>query len=387
MSFRNRLLSGTMIPIVAVGAGVAITDWPVIDAARAIERNQAAGQTLVSNAALESGVSAARVNPTARPNPFAPKSISTFPRSKIAAACGPCGPCSAKAAFHPCGPCSPCNPCAAKRECNPCNPCTARGACGACGPCNPCAAAGAARDCYVPRLLKAAACNPCNPCGPCGPCSPCAASGPCGPCNPCNPCAAKGGCNPCSPCGPCNPCNPCNPCGAGAAVELSFAEATAVYDCVKGSLKQGYGMSALASEITGLAIAVSYQDWNLVSTRPYVSATHGQRFVHNYHNAIAQEYTRYEEAGVLPVGAVLAKDSFSLRGGRVRAGPLFVMEKMRAGFNEASQNWRYTLVMPNGKVVGTTSGKGSKNVEFCIGCHVVTDTDSLYFLPQEFRTE
>jgi hypothetical protein len=168
---------------------------------------------------------------------------------------------------------------------------------------------------------------------------------------------------------------------------LSFAEATAAYDCVKGNLKQGYGKSALASEITGLAIAASYQNWNRVSTRAYVSATHGQRFVHNYHNAIAQEYTRYEEAGVLSVGAVLAKDSFSVRGGRVQAGPLFVMEKMRAGFNEASQNWRYTLVMPTGKVVGTTNGKGSKNVEFCIGCHVVADTDSLYFLPEELRTE
>ena len=256
------------------------------------------------------GAPAVAVNPMARPNPFARKPTSAVPWTKTAAACGPCSPCAAKSACHPCGPRSPCNPCAAKRGCNPCNPCASRGACGACGPCNPCnpcaakggcnpcnpcAAAGAASECHVPRLLKAAACNPCNPCGPCGPC------------NPCNPCAAKGGCSPCNPCGPCNPCNPC---GAGAAVELSFAEATAAYDCVKGNLKQGYGKSALASEIAGLAIAASYQNWNRVSTRAYVSATHGQRFVHNYHNAIAQEYTRYEEAGVLSVGAVLAKDSF-----------------------------------------------------------------------------
>ena len=106
----------------------------------------------------------------------------------------------------------------------------------------------------------------------------------------------------------------------------------------------------------------------------------------NYANAIARyNYVDYEDGGAMPVGSVLAKDSFALRAGEVQAGPLFLMEKMPAGFNTESQNWRYTLIMPGGKVVGTTKGKGDKNVNFCIGCHVVTDTDSLYFLPEEYR--
>ena len=262
----------------------------------------------------------------------------------------------------------PCTPRAATKSlylvaaaCNPCNPCAAKNPCGPCNPCNPCAAA---------------ACNPCNPCNPCAAsaCNPCAAAA-CNPCNPCNPCAASA----------CNPCNPCNPCAAAAAVELTDAEANAAYNCVKGSLKAGYAKSKLNSD-TGLAIAANYQGWKRYSRRAYVSDTHGGRFVQNYGNSAAREYGKYERLGRMATGAVLAKDSFEVRGGRVVAGPLFVMEKMASGFNADSGNWRYTLVMPNGKVIGVTNGKGSKNVAFCIGCHsTAEDTDSLFLLPDEYR--
>ncbi len=150
-------------------------------------------------------------------------------------------------------------------------------------------------------------------------------------------------------------------------------------------MKTGYAKSKLTSD-SGHMVAQDYQDWRRYSTRPYVSDTHGGRFVQNYSNAVAKTYGKYEDVGKLPAGGVLAKDSFVVRGGKVFAGPLFVMEKMPAGFSSASMNWRYTLVMPDGKVLGTTNGKGSKNVEFCIGCHVgAEDTDSLMFLPEEYR--
>ena len=75
-----------------------------------------------------------------------------------------------------------------------------------------------------------------------------------------------------------------------------------------------------------------------------------------------------------------------MKNGNVVAGPLFVMEKMPAGFNADSGNWRYTLVLPGGKVIGTTNGKGSGNVEFCIGCHMsAEDTDSMMLLPEDYR--
>ena len=90
----------------------------------------------------------------------------------------------------------------------------------------------------------------------------------------------------------------------------------------------------------------------------------------------------------MPAGAKLAKDSFNVTAdGRVMVGPLFVMEKMRPGFNKASDDWRYTMIMPNGAVFGTTRGAGSQKVEFCVGCHqaVAPDVDSMFFLPEEVR--
>ncbi len=311
-----------------------------------------------------------------------------------------CNPCAAK---NPCNPCAAakCNPCAAAK-CNPCaakcNPCAA----GTCNPCNPCAAGGgsASLKCAVPRLRTAALCNPCaakacNPCNPCAakacnPCNPCAAKtcNPCNPCaakacNPCNPCAAKA-CNPCNPCAaanPCNPCGGCNPCAAGGGVELTNAEAAATYDCLRPMMKAAYAKS-------DNRIAVSYASWRRYSKRAYESATHGGRYVQNYANDKARAYGLYEKSGKFPAGAQLAKDSFSVKAnGKVSLGPLFVMEKMHTGFSKESDDWRYTMIMPNGSIFGTTKGKGAAKVQFCIGCHqtVTPEQDSVMLLPQEYR--
>lgn len=259
------------------------------------------------------------------------------------AACNPCNPCAAKNPCNPCNPCAaknPCNPCAAK---NPCNPCAAKAAC------NPCAA-----RCVIPRLAKASACNPCNPC------------------------AAK---NPCNPCAAANPCNPCNPCAAGGSAELTDREAAKAYDCVLGQMRASYGKS-------GNKVAKSYPGWRAYSRVAYQSATHGGRYVQNYASPKARAYGAFEKAGRMPVGAQLAKDSFAVNGkGQVSPGPLFIMEKMKAGFNSASGNWRYTMVMPNGSVFGVTNGKNSAGMQFCIECHaaVAEDQDHMMLLPEEYR--
>ena len=151
-------------------------------------------------------------------------------------------------------------------------------------------------------------------------------------------------------------------------------------------MQAGYAKSHLMSD-TGLDIAGQYQGWAIYNTQPYVSDTHGGRYVNNFGNRRAKAYGKFEHSGVMPTGALLAKDSFMVRHGKVVAGPLFVMEKMPSGFNADSGNWRYTLIMPGGKVIGTTNGKGSGNVGFCIGCHMsAEDTDSMMYLPDEYRT-
>ncbi len=76
-------------------------------------------------------------------------------------------------------------------------------------------------------------------------------------------------------------------------------------------------------------------------------------------------------------------------GGQLSAGPLFLMEKMNAGFNADTGNWRYTMIMPNGSVFGTTGGAGSAKMRFCADCHlsVAPEVDSMLFVPEEYRVE
>jgi hypothetical protein len=237
-----------------------------------------------------------------------------------------------------------CNPCAAKK----CNPCAAKR--------NPCAA------------------KKCNPCAA-AKCNPCAAKK-CSPCNPCNPCAAK---NPCNPCAGANPCNPCNPCAPQGGREISNKEAAAVYALL---LKDANPYLS-----TGSDIAADYRSWSRFNTVPYQSATHGGRYVNNYADGAAAAYGKFEDFGEMPVGSILAKDSFTIDGnGQVSSGPLFLMRKMEAGFRPDFGDWEYTLIMPGGDVFGITKGAGSDNVDFCGTCHMaVPDQDHMFFLPLEYR--
>lgn len=229
------------------------------------------------------------------------------------------------------------------------SPCAAR------NPCAPGRTAASGSDCVVPRLQQAAA-------------NPCAAKA--------NPCAAKA--NPCA--AQANPCNPCNPCAAAADIELEDHEAMAVYDCLLESMRAAYAKA-------GLAAAKAYPQWARYSTRPYQSATHGGRFVHNYADDRAKAYGRFEKAGAMPPGAQIAKDSFVVHpNGATEIGPLFLMEKMQAGFNAESGDWKYTMIMPDGTVFGQTKGANAEGMAFCAQCHAAAaENDHLFFLPAEHR--
>jgi hypothetical protein len=166
------------------------------------------------------------------------------------------------------------------------------------------------------------------------------------------------------------------------APELSMAEANEAYDCLQPELVEAWAPS-------GLDEATDYPSWVKVSSAPYVSATHGGRFVHNYANpAGAAAYTSFEDIDRMPARGKVAKPSFIVTGdGRVGPGPLFLMEKREAGFNPGTDDWRYSMVNPDGTLFGQTGGVNSDAMQFCADCHmaVADDYDSLLFLPPEFR--
>lgn len=162
--------------------------------------------------------------------------------------------------------------------------------------------------------------------------------------------------------------------------ELGTDEAERIYRIASASLRAGYAAS-------GLEEARAYQGWRRFNTAPYLSSTHGNHYINNYVNPAGGAYARFEKAGTLPVGTVIAKDSFSVtETGGILLGPLFVMQKMPPGFNYLTGDWKYKQVQPDGTLLGETGGAGEERVEYCIACHLAREEqDHLYFIPPAYR--
>lgn len=175
----------------------------------------------------------------------------------------------------------------------------------------------------------------------------------------------------------------------GDVADLEAREAARIYEIVKGALALGYSAS-------GFEGTASYQALPRYNDAPYVSATHGNHYVNNYANEIAVDYGKFEQAGTLPRGSIVFKDSFTVTEARqsfsdaasrqITLGPLFVMRKMEAGFNPVTGDWQYIQIQPDGEILGMTHGKGSERVEYCIACHLArVQNDHLYFVPEARR--
>jgi len=161
---------------------------------------------------------------------------------------------------------------------------------------------------------------------------------------------------------------------------LDAERAAEIYAIASAAMAVGYPLS-------GSPVARDYQNWRRYNSAPYLSATHGNHYLNNYANQRALAYGEFEAAGRLPVGSVIAKDSFAVtNSGGILIGPLFIMEKMPQGFNYVSADWKYTLIRSDGTLFGETKGPGAERVEYCISCHLARERyDHLYFIPMDSR--
>ncbi|WP_171240144.1 cytochrome P460 family protein [Ruegeria sp. HKCCA5491] len=161
--------------------------------------------------------------------------------------------------------------------------------------------------------------------------------------------------------------------------ELSKEEALQIYASLQRRMAQGYA----AAQFEQLR---NYQNWPLFNDAPYISATHGQRFVNSYANRMAHNYGTLQEGEKLPIGSVLAKDSMTVTDeGNTHPGALFVMEKLAEGTSPEMADWRYIMVMPDGSLFGDTMGDRADNVAYCHDCHeAVADRDYTFFVPEEY---
>ena len=162
---------------------------------------------------------------------------------------------------------------------------------------------------------------------------------------------------------------------------LGGERAEQVYLAIRGQLQRAYAES-------DDPIATEYMSWTRYNAFPYRSASHGNTFVSNYANQTAAAYGKFEDAGSLPAGSIVAKDSFTVtEGGAIVTGGLFLMEKMAPGFDPANGDWRYLMVGPDGVVKGAGPASGADEVSFCAACHnrLADKHDRLFFIPDEAR--
>jgi hypothetical protein len=193
--------------------------------------------------------------------------------------------------------------------------------------------------------------------------------------------AAKNPCNPCAPQNPLNPCAPGHIKAPDADLTLAPAAAEKIYKRLKKDMAMAFALSDQAS-------IKRYQTWQRYNKTPYQSTQHGDRYLNNYGNKAARAYGRFEKSGKMPVGAVLAKDSFTvLKDGRKLPGPIFIMEKMKPGFKPEFGDWRYSMILPDGSFVGETGGEGDQNVQYCGACHAAVPAghDHMFYLPVKDR--
>lgn len=140
----------------------------------------------------------------------------------------------------------------------------------------------------------------------------------------------------------------------------------------------------------------AWADWKSftnVSPGPWISRTHGKRFVEIYVNDIGLQ--AYKTPGAeMPVGSILVKPSWENEDGVPGPdGPLFVMEKRSDGFAPDSDDWLYAFQWPNppekwaAKIGSNVDWRSpSPKVEYCSDCHDVIER-GLGMPPKERRAD
>lgn len=157
--------------------------------------------------------------------------------------------------------------------------------------------------------------------------------------------------------------------------ELTDAEVNTLYACMSDKMVEGYTKG-------DNPVAAVYRDWAATATRPALEGSHQERYLMTFANDLAApEYLKFAEEGVeIPVGGILAKESFKVRAEGVTAvGPLFIMEKVGLDQAPDTMGWLYSGVLPNGKPLNFQQA-------FCHDCHVNWESqDALAYPLEEVR--
>lgn len=145
---------------------------------------------------------------------------------------------------------------------------------------------------------------------------------------------------------------------------MSYTDAHEIYLCIAD--KQGIGYQTGDKRWVNIDHVKQFRSWTPASTLPADPGVHSGRFLFTYVNSIgASEYLKFKDEGAkMPVGTVIAKESFSVKdSGKTKLGPLFIMEKVAPGTSPKTNDWYYTAVQPNGVPMAVNVFKA------CNECH------------------
>lgn len=140
--------------------------------------------------------------------------------------------------------------------------------------------------------------------------------------------------------------------------DLNVDEVSSYYECIRGDLVAAYQKG-------DNPVAKAYTEWKAGATGPAKPGFHSNRYLMTYINDIGLDtYTAYATSDVdMPVGSLVAKESFKIKkGGKLKAGPLFIMEKVGKDKAPKAGGWVYSAVKANGKPMKVKQS-------FCHSCH------------------
>lgn len=145
----------------------------------------------------------------------------------------------------------------------------------------------------------------------------------------------------------------------GDVFDFTPEQVAALYDCVRDDLAAAYASG-------GNEVGLAYRGWDAAATGPAVPGVHGERFLNTFVNEVGHaayvQYIEDDESFEMPVGSVVAKESFTVRDGAPRLGPLFIMTRVENDAAPDTEGWVYSAVQPNGQPMGFEQS-------FCHDCH------------------
>jgi hypothetical protein len=149
------------------------------------------------------------------------------------------------------------------------------------------------------------------------------------------------------------------------------------YNCISENMLSVYKKS-------NSDVVLNYRKWLKVNKISFYAPANNFGWGNVFVNKIAEKYKLKKYISDFEKGSIIAKESFVFDlQGNILVGPLFYMVKMKKGFNEISNDWKFVEVGLDGSLIETI--RSNKDLtRRCIQCHSTQRSkDFLYFIKNQ----